>query len=372
MFIQAMEGLRMDMSIGTSSAFYSGAKHQSNSNQFNNNKQVNPEYARFFADANKRNEKSVEKPGRTASYTVTSYTDKEGNVHRTFTGTTTDVVETMKKANEKANEDDKYKIKKHLQYSYQRVSNQVTMAKNSMSAARAVISATRNLADLKNKLRDAECSEDEKAAALAHANQMLRIAKKKKNNLEMEEMVKSNLGEDGAGGSSTEFIKDEKPERKMFDISQLYEDSEGNPDAEYDYLIMDEQTDGMDADFSDEMASELEELADLTQDMNEELNEVLEEDMLDLMEVVNPHMDKEHYEELKTKHRLDEQKMIVKADTEYLKAYLKAVQGDAVAGAYSSSMNTQDMSMFADMSMGISMLAGMEVTDTSLGFNVSV
>ena len=46
-------------------------------------------------------------------------------------------------------------------------------------------------------------------------------------------------------------------------------------------------------------------------------------DQLELMEVVDPHMSEEDLEELKRKHRLAEQKAIMKADMDYLKGVIK-------------------------------------------------
>lgn len=386
-FIHTMEGKSMDMSVGTSSAFSSVNNRQTKSSY------KQSAYASFFEDRVEQNaERKVRKPENANGYSVTTYTDKDGNEHKVFTGNSTDVLEGLKKYQEKKKDDDKYKIKKHLQYSYQRVSNLVTMAKNSVSASKAVISATRSLADLKNKLKTAECSEDEKAAALAHATQMLRIAKKKKRNLEMEEMVKASLKEDGVGGPGTEFIKEDKEERRPFDISQLHEDGQGNPDGALlpeESLEMDPEMlagstafedvesgieDDLSMGLSDEMELEMEAMSEFTEEMNEEMNEILEDEMLDLMEVVNPHMDKEHFEELKLKHRLDEQKMLVKADTEYLKAYLKSVQGGGGMSVYNSSgsMNLPDASMFGNMSIDVSVVAVSEVPDEGVGFSVSV
>ncbi len=138
----------MDMSVGTSSAFSSVNNRQTKSSY------KQSAYASFFEDRVEQNaERKVRKPENANGYSVTTYTDKDGNEHKVFTGNSTDVLEGLKKYQEKKKDDDKYKIKKHLQYSYQRVSNLVTMAKNSVSASKAVISATRSLADLKNKLK---------------------------------------------------------------------------------------------------------------------------------------------------------------------------------------------------------------------------
>lgn len=369
----------MDMSFSTKGALFS--------NTYKTNRQDS--YSAFFQNKIDNGDSATahRKPRNTSSVTVSSYVDKNGNVHKTYTGQSTDVVESMKKYADKNANKDKAKIKKHLQYSYQKVSNQVIMAKNSMSASKAVLAATRSLSELKRKIKASDCSEDEKEAALAHANRMLRIAKKKKRNLEMEELIKVSLREDGSGGEQTEFIKDEKPERKPFDISQLYMDSEGNPDGEtkdnsaetndMPTDLMDLDYEPSDIDLDDELSDmniseDMEELNDdleaLTEDMADMISEAFK-DLMDLLEVINPHMDEEHFEKLKTKHRQDEQKEIVKADMEYLKAYIKAVQEENGSPINTSSPN--DFANYNMMTADINTILPSENIETSIGFSAN-
>ncbi|MCQ2522589.1 MAG: hypothetical protein MJ105_09465 [Lachnospiraceae bacterium] len=271
---------------------------------------------------------------------VTTYTDKDGNVHRTYTGTTTSVVDTMKKYAEKQKKEEK-KVKKSLHYNYYSVSAQIVSAKNSVSASKAVLSARRGLAELKRKLKTADCSEDEKQAALAHANQMLRIAKKKKKNLEMEELIHTtmksdentekmnaaveesqNIAQEGRNARGEDEAEPEEANNEVADYaSQDFPENEELWDENLLTEGMEALAEEMDAMSPEELDAFVEELAESLQELSE-----AEEDLMDMMEVVNPHMDKEQFEKLKTKHRCDEQKELVKADTDYLKAYLKSVQ----------------------------------------------
>ena len=287
---------------------------------------------------------------------ITTYTDKEGRVHKTFTGKGTDVVETMGEA-AKVNKDDKAKVKKRLNYSYHKVSNAVLMAKNSMSASKAVLVAKRSLSELKRKLKTAECSDEEKQAALAHATRMLKVADKKKKHMQLEELISNTMKADEKKEKLEDSINEaEYSEDYPEDFSEDYSYEELGEDLTGDYIedypdenMTTEITDdileeALTEEFSEEEISEdifgsmmnmaydagqeltedmLEEMsAELMEEMNEELS-----DLMDMMEVINPHMDEEHFEKLKTKHRCDEQKDIVKADMDYLKVTVAISQG---------------------------------------------
>lgn len=337
-----------------------------------------------------KNDNRVNKPK--SGMIVSTYTDKEGNVHRTYSGQGTDVVESMKDYKVDVGKD-KVKIKKRLNYSYQKVSNQVIMAKTSMSASKAVLSARRSLSELKMKLKTAECSDDEKQAALAHATNMLRIATKKKKHLEQEEMIKNTMNADerrklankGGGNINIEKIIDskEEPEEDPNNASndafnELTEDTglSDEPVSEaYDAgeemlarsLAMAAEEESLAADDAseDEMDEAVtEEMMELMSDMSEEMAAELEEleELMDMMdEMVNPHMDKEEFEKFKTKNRCEEQKEQVKADTEYLKVLLSAmdgassVSGTSISGTLIS--GTPIDAGAAEMSLGFSVQA---------------
>ena len=290
------------------------------------------EKSRFANNSQEEQQNSSTRKAKiNSSMSVTSYTDKEGRVHRTYTGKGTDVVESMKEA-AKVTKDDKGKVKKRLNYSYQKVSNQVLMAKNSMSASKAVLAARRSLADLKRKLKTADCSDDEKEITLTHATRMLRVAIKKKKNLELEELVQNTMKADERNGriadvsdnSINPFEYDEEGQEEEQDVIDELVGAAGREDAESLEEEMAEE--GLEENLSEEELSE--ELSELLEDMSDEIMAEIAEDLESLMEVINPHMDEEHFEKLKMKHRLEEQKDIVKADTDYLKEYLRIIQGE--------------------------------------------
>lgn len=359
---------------------YAFKQKQNNKNSELNN-QIQSVYGSKNNTAGETNK--VNKPS--SFVTVSTYTDKDGRVHTTYTGKSTDVIDTMKNNKIDTNKD-KEKIKKRLDYSYQKVSNQVIMAKNSLSASRAVLSARRSLSELKMKLKKAECSDDEKQAALAHATSMLRIAMKKKKHLEMEEMIKSTMKMDERLGKNS--ISEESPLSKLVNSN---EQNPGNEEAEvreqsenldsldnindidfidmaessYDYEYSDLLDEESIIDTNSENDSEIdsqinEDLTESLLEMNEELSEEMNE-LMDMMDAINPHMDKEHFEKLKTKNRCEEQKEQVKADMEYLKVII-AMAGDSSISTGSGSGSMQMPMINIDMSM----------PETSLGFMAEI
>ena len=65
----------------------------------------------------------------------------------------------------------------------------------------------------------------------------------------------------------------------------------------------------------------MQELAEFGEEMFQQLEQAME--LLEGMEFINPHMDEEDLEELKRKHRNQEEKAMVKADMDYLKEMIK-------------------------------------------------
>ena len=79
---------------------------------------------------------------------------------------------------------------------------------------------------------------------------------------------------------------------------------------------------------SDEMMADLNKMiSEFGEEELKELEEAME--MLENMEVVDPHMSKEDFEDLKRKHRASENKAIAKANMEYLKDMIKHELGKA-------------------------------------------
>ena len=244
--------------------------------------------------------------------------------------------------------------KKKINYDAKAISSAISQAKTSSSAGQVLIKARRKILELKRALVRGDSDKDEVMVAINHAKQMERIAKKKKHHLELEEMVEhtqkmdENLdpekgkNSDSSGFSNTDFIeltKDKIDEA----INRITEEGRSNSLSEdmTDYseeitYISDEMisdfseeivdvSEEMFSQFTNDMTDFSEEMSALTEEALERLNETME--LLENLEVVDPHMSKEDLKKLKIKHRNSEEKALVKADMDYLKDMLTLTMG---------------------------------------------
>lgn len=214
-------------------------------------------------------------------------------------------------------------LKKGTDYNFREVSSKIRQAKTSVSAGQAVLAARRKVLELKRKLVSAGDDSGDIEAALNHAKQMELVAKKKRRHLEIEEMVAANRKKDE---------QQDKMEEAASDMQSALAEIAGEKIDEELTEINEQQTEMM-AEMAEELRTQNEEM---TEEMSEEMlaaldefvekfgaeeKEMLEEmsEMLESMEAVDPHMSQEELEELKKKHRMAEEKQMMKADMEYLK-----------------------------------------------------
>ena len=218
-------------------------------------------------------------------------------------------------------------------YNYKDVSTRIQRAKTSVSAGQAVIAAKRKVVEIKRKLSLNVKSEDngQLQAALIHAERMEMAAVKKKHHLEQEELVSNTMKRDES------MEKFEEASKSHSSDSSSRVDSLPSPVEEEitkaEDVIFDERYKML-----EDVMSELEnmDISNLSEEMLEKMNEMiasfgedelqmLEEamEMAELMEVVDPHMSKEDFENLKRKHRASEERAMMKADMDYLKAVIK-------------------------------------------------
>ncbi|MBR1701392.1 MAG: hypothetical protein IJ716_05500 [Lachnospiraceae bacterium] len=215
------------------------------------------------------------------------------------------------------------KAKKHTNYNYKEVANKILRAKTSVSAGQAVLSAKRKVLEVRRKMAGSDGDADELQAALTHAKRMEMAARKKKHHLELEELVVTTQQRDE---------KLDKMEEAASDInSSMVQASEEQVTEREDAIfeereeMLSEITEGMEdsgAEISDDRMAELNEM--IAEFGEEELKQLEEEmEMLENMEVIDPHMSKEDLEDLKRKHRSAENKAIMKANMDYLKTMIK-------------------------------------------------
>ncbi len=213
----------------------------------------------------------------------------------------------------------KKKKKKRLSYNFKRVSNQILMSKNTLSASKALNKARGSYMTLLMKKKGGEYNDNEIKSALEHAREMVRIAKKRKRHMEEEEFAVNNGETQVAEGMEMEEQEDEN--------------SEENQDVELS---------------SDELEAITQELKEMTKDS---LEEALKELADELISTTYTDMSKEEIDELKRKHRQDELKEIMEADMKYLKALFDRLQKEkqqsvsSVVEAFDTSDNPSPVSL---------------------------
>lgn len=222
----------------------------------------------------------------------------------------------------------KSKIKR-LQYNFKEVSSQITKAKTSDSARRAVTKARAKVVLLQRKLKTGEYDDQDLERALIHARKMERIAKKKVKHLREEEKAEKD-------GICQEKLEEEE---ETFDLEEMNE----------------EQDPGLS---EQELKELMEELEQLMAESMEELQEIadLDEFSEEFMDVSEENMDPEDLELLKKKHRADELREIANADMKYLKALFDKLEKEKQANVSGANFSNQ-----SDMN-GVSLqIAGMEM-----------
>ena len=255
-------------------------------------------------------------------------TDKEKNPYGVYVredfGKIAGVSETAKDKNKTT--------KKKFTYNPNEVANKIRQSKTSLNASQAVRSARKKVSEIKRKLATADESDSaDIQSALIHASRMELIAKQKKRHLEQEEMVKITMDRD----ERMEEKNDPAEDIRLAELQAAEEEIYDKEDEVFE--AKQEMIDEMQADIekaaqddteemSEEMLSQMNsEIASLGEDLLEDLEETL--DMLSQMEILNPHMSREKLEKIKTKHRNDEEKAILKANMDYLKATMKQASG---------------------------------------------
>ena len=180
------------------------------------------------------------------------------------------------------------KLKKRLPYNFKQMSKQIMQAKTSDAARPLVAKAQAKLSWPYKKLRSSEYGDSEIAAAIIHAAAMERIAKRKVRHLE-EEAAENKSGVMGVPGEEEEIYGEDE-------LKAGIEESEEIPEE-----------------MMKQMMEEIEEL-------EEELAEDVMSELQDMISCASGDMTEEEIEELKRKHRNDEERQITRADLKYLKA----------------------------------------------------
>ncbi len=219
--------------------------------------------------------------------------------------------------------DEKEAVKKPVNYNYKEVASKIQQAKTSVSAERAVLSASRKVLEIKRKISAHDGDSEELQLALTHAERMEMAARKKKHHLELEELAAHTQKSDENRDRLKEAASDMKNALVMAEEEKVTEKEDAIFDERKEMLHeAEEQLSENKDQASEDMLSELNEMtAELGEEELKQLQEAME--MLENMEIIDPHMSREELEELKRKHRAAENKAIVKADMDYLKDMIR-------------------------------------------------
>lgn len=198
--------------------------------------------------------------------------------------------------------------KRRADYSFKQVSAQVLNAKTSGKASQVRTSIGMKLNLLYKKRKSGEYDEEEIARAILHAEQVLRVCKKKEKHLKMEEAAEKNM-------------EDKAVEERENPAEEAAED---NKEAELSAEEFEALMEKLELDI-EELYEKAEESAEFDEEL-EEMSKALSGD-------IKP----QDLKQMKLKHRSEEQRDILKADLKYLKALFDRLQAEKESNGRSSS-----------------------------------
>ena len=241
-------------------------------------------------------------------------------------------------------------------YNYKTVATKIQRAKTSISAGQAVLAAKRETLKIKRKISSGSGDPEELQLALTHAKRMEMVARKKKHHLELEEMVERTQSRDEKLDDQKDVGQQMQSALVLAEEEKITEKEDAIFDAREEMLdtALEQMQEG-EASFSEEELKELNEMiSEFGEDELKELEEVME--LMETMEVVDPHMSKEDLEDLKRKHRASEDKAIMKANMEYLKDMIKheLAKNASMPGTGGSSGGSLSAAFSIPQSMGVS------------------
>lgn len=229
-------------------------------------------------------------------------------------------------------------------YNYKDVANKILRAKTTQSAGQAVMSAKRKVLEVKRMITKGEGDPEELQLALTHAKKMEMAARKKKHHLELEEFAENTHKLDERLNKEEDESQDLRSMLTLAAEDEVSKQEDAIFEVRQDMIeeVMDSVRESSMEVSEEEMAS----MNEMISEFGEEELEMLEEtmQMLEDMEIINPHMSEEELEKVKQRHRASENKAIVKANMEYLKGIFKHLE-DKKGAMPSMGSGTSHMSM---------------------------
>lgn len=235
------------------------------------------------------------------------------------------------------------KLKK-LRYDFKSISTQIMRSKTSVSARQAAGKARREVIRLKRMRQNGEYDEEELQGAIAHAQAMERVAKKKVRHLQEEELMKT--GGPCLGEMEEQEETEEESSGRAVSAEEVREyPEEAGQEFGFSGEFMQDQMSQY-RELMETMAEELQALAsmgaenamgglmsDMMDDMWEAMKDMMEDLGLDdlaegMVGGVAHEMDPADLKMMKIKHRTKEMKALAEADSEYLKALFAKLQRD--------------------------------------------
>lgn len=221
----------------------------------------------------------------------------------------------------------KNKKKKKLNYNYREISGQLMRTATSVGARVVMVRAFQKVGTLYRKLKSGDYNEKEVERAIAHAEQIAMVAKKRMKHLQEEERLKKGGPCEAEMEEENEEVRPEKLGLENTENTEL--------DSEEIQRLMEELEETLEEIDRMEQMGELEEVATGIQD----------------------DMDPEDLKLLKKKHRSKELKEIMEADMKYLKALFQELEKERREGASGSSSGSSNGSGVSLEIAGVAMTA---------------
>lgn len=201
------------------------------------------------------------------------------------------------------------KKSKKLNYNFKEISAMILQTKTSGSARQVAARARGKAALLRQRLRSGEYDDKELESAIIHAEKMERVARKRMRHLQEEEMAKR-------GGPCFGELEEECEDLQASQEEEQEEAAEADRGKQEALLEKRQQ------ELQREMRRMMREMEQAQREFEQEMAEHSTMDELAdaLGGGVARDLDPEDLEELKKKHRLDEQREIMEADMAYLKS----------------------------------------------------
>ncbi|MCM1112282.1 MAG: hypothetical protein NC399_03390 [Muribaculum sp.] len=214
--------------------------------------------------------------------------------------------------------------KKKLEYSCTQVSGEILQTKTSGNASQVLTRNRARVAMLRRKYVTGQYDEQEVASAILHAEAMVRAARKRMKHLRAEEAAKR--------GMKTPEEEAQERERTL--------DLTGIPDEEQ---ALQDEADRIRQEIQEELSREMRRL--MAENMRETMEKLAEETMRAMEEAMDMEelsddlacavdsMEPQDLEQLKKKHRADEQREIMEANMKYLKAMFDRLEKEKQEGS---------------------------------------